>query len=187
MANVPLKVQFFGIMITFEKAIQLLTQDFDETVQTLACVNTTSVNIRRSESMAFVELKDEGVSIAAKLDNWRPHYGLAEKAHSNGFFVTGIHFHSAANNGYRVYVGGLWNGIFFGQKIEDVIVMCGVPAVSGGGVQSKVVSGHVPRWIKYALGENKFVHLQFSDHDGLELLTLMLERPRRGASRKGAG
>lgn len=166
-------------MITFEKAEQLLAQDFDEVAQVLTRANEPLINVRRSESMAFIEIKDEGVSIAAKLDNWRPRYGLAEKSHSDGFFVTGIHFHSAASKGYREYVGSLWNSVYFGQKIEAVIAAHGTPAVSGGGVQSKVVSSPVPRWIKYALGENKFVHLQFSDREGLELLTVMLDRPRR--------
>lgn len=174
-----LEFHLHGIMITFQKAEQLLAQDIDEIAQILTCANEPPINVRRSERMAFIELKDVGVSIAATQDSWRSLYGLAEKAQAEGFFATGIHFYSNASKGYRAYVGDLWNGVFFGQKRKDVIALHGTPAVSGGGVLSKVVSDPVPRWIKYALGENKFVHLQFSNHDGLELLTVMLDRPRR--------
>ena len=129
--------------------------------------------IGRDAYYGSISSKSEGVDIVFQEAPWvlPPEQIVDEKA----LHLSAFHFHREGHEGHAGYAGALPNNLLFGDQEARLRRKMGEPLLTGGGGVSTLRPGAewlIPRWIKYAIGDN-ILHLQLDPDGQLEMATLM--------------
>lgn len=109
------------------------------------------------ESGTFYEFYKHGLSLFADIEGR----------------ISVIHYHGHAIERYTSYTGQLPSQLTFDMPRPAIIERLGVPTVTGGEHRSTLLGGEIARWIRYDF-PGYSLHVEFSNVDTIELLTLML-------------
>jgi hypothetical protein len=139
----------------------------------VAVLGPRAFKIQRDAYYGFIQLRTEGVDVVFQEAPWvlPPEQIVDEKA----LHLAAFHFHREGHEGYSGYTGALPNGVVFDDPESELRRKMGEPLLTGGGGVSTVLPGAerlIPRWIKYAVGDN-ILHLQLDPDGQLEMATLM--------------
>lgn len=125
-------------------------------------------NIERDEFYGTLEFKPEGVDVVFQEAPWVvPSEKITDQKE---LFLAAFHLHGEGHEGYQSYSGQLPNGLAIGNSEAEVLRKMGQPLKVGGGGISRLLSGVVPRWFWYPLGD-AILHVQFDPKGRVEMVT----------------
>jgi hypothetical protein len=129
-----------------------------------------SNELERSANRAYVALKGLGISFAFIEAAWiDPQTAICRPRE---LYVRAIHLYREGHEGYKQYANRLPLGIYFGDSNQELLRKLGNPIASGGGKPSSILLGTaIPRWTKYAFGEDA-LHLELDANGNLQMLTI---------------